>query len=86
MLMAREVERTPAEQPMFVARLTIELLRPVGRIPLTVRSRMVRPGRRVQLIEASLGRVALCCASNPIPPGLDHVEGAVRGDALRLVP
>jgi hypothetical protein len=54
MLMAREIERVPAEQPMFVTRLTVELMRPVGRVPLEVRSRMVRPGRRVQLVEASL--------------------------------
>jgi hypothetical protein len=54
MLMAREVERVPSDQPMFVSRLTIELLRPVGRAPLTVRSRLVRPGRKVQLVEASL--------------------------------
>src|SRR5437879_12377711 len=53
MLLAREIERVPAEQPMFVSRLTIELMRPVGRIPLEVRSRLVRPGRRVQLVEAS---------------------------------
>jgi hypothetical protein len=54
MLMAREIERVPAEQPMFVTRLTVELLRPVGMIPLAVRSRLVRPGRKVQLVEASL--------------------------------
>src|SRR5256886_10394605 len=54
MLMAREIERVPAEEPMLVSRLTIELMRPVGRIPLEVRSRMVRPGRRVQPVEASL--------------------------------
>lgn len=54
MLMAREIERMPAEQDMFVSRLTVELLRPVGRVPLEVRSRVVRPGRKVQLIEASL--------------------------------
>jgi hypothetical protein len=54
MLLAREIERVPADQPMFVARLTIELMRPVGRVPLDVRSRMVRPGRKVQLVEASL--------------------------------
>jgi hypothetical protein len=53
MLMAREVERFPADQPMFVARLTIELMRP-SRAPLAVRSRLVRPGRKVQLVEASL--------------------------------
>jgi hypothetical protein len=54
MLMAREIERFSAEQPMLVARLTVELLRPVGRVPLEVRSRLVRPGRKVQLVEASL--------------------------------
>lgn len=54
MLMAREIERYPSEQEMFVTRLTVELLRPVGRSPLAVRSRMVRPGRKVQLVEASL--------------------------------
>jgi len=54
MLMARALEAIESEQPMSVARLTIELLRPVGRSPLTVRSRMIRPGRKVQLVEASL--------------------------------
>lgn len=54
MLMAREIERFPSEQPMFVTRLTVELLRPIGRIPLEVRSRMVRPGRKVQVVEASM--------------------------------
>jgi len=54
MLMARELERFSADQPMFVARLTVELLRPVGRTPLGVSSRLVRPGRKVHLVEASL--------------------------------
>ena len=54
MLMAREIERFPSDQQMFVARLTVELLRPVGRTPLAIKSRLVRPGRKVQLVEASL--------------------------------
>jgi hypothetical protein len=54
MLMAREIERFPADQPMFITRLTVELMRAVGRTPLAVRSRLVRPGRKVQLVEASL--------------------------------
>jgi Thioesterase-like superfamily len=54
MLMAREIERVPADQPMFITRLTVELMRPVGRTPLAVRSRLVRPGRKVQIVEASL--------------------------------
>jgi len=54
MLMAREIERFPAGQPMFTSRLTVELLRPVGIAVLAVRSRLVRPGRKVQIVEASL--------------------------------
>jgi hypothetical protein len=54
MLMAREIERFQSDQEMFVTRLTVELLRPVGRTPLGVRCRQVRPGRKVQLVEASL--------------------------------
>jgi hypothetical protein len=40
--------------PMFVSRVTLELLRPVPLVPLELRVRCVRPGRKVQLIEASL--------------------------------
>lgn len=54
MLMAREIERFPSEDEMFVTRLTVDLLRPVGRTPLAARSRLVRAGRKVQLVEASL--------------------------------
>jgi len=54
MLMAREIERFPADQEMFVTRLTVDLMRPAGRVPLSVRCRLIRPGRKVQLVEASL--------------------------------
>ncbi len=54
MLLAREVESVASDQSMFVTRMTIELLRPTGLTPLAVRSRIVRPGRKVQLVEASL--------------------------------
>lgn len=54
MLLAREIERVPADQEMFVTRMTVELMRPFGRIPLAVTSRMVRPGHKVQIVEASL--------------------------------
>ena len=39
---------------MFVARFTVEFLRPVPLEPLSVDSRIIRPGRRVQLVEATL--------------------------------
>lgn len=38
----------------FVARLTVELLRPVPLTPLTLRVRTIRPGRKVQWLEAAL--------------------------------
>jgi hypothetical protein len=53
-LLARAVEQAESEQPMAIVRLTYELLRPVPLTPLELRTHVVRPGRRVQLIEASL--------------------------------
>jgi hypothetical protein len=53
-LLARAIERHDTEPVMQVARLTIELLRPVPLGPLTVRTRTIRPGRKVQIVEAGL--------------------------------
>lgn len=53
-LVARELESIPPPGPMLTARLTLELLRPVPFAPLTVRAETVRPGRRVQLLAATL--------------------------------
>jgi hypothetical protein len=38
----------------FVARVTVELFRPVPMEPLTLRARTIRPGRKVQWLEAAL--------------------------------
>lgn len=51
-LFARELERWPTESPMFPARLTVELLRPFGFAPFGIDVRVVRPGRKVQVLEA----------------------------------
>src|SRR5260370_18254892 len=53
-LVARASELHPSEQPMFVARLTVELLRPVPLAALAVRTTLLRPGRRVQLVGTSV--------------------------------
>jgi len=53
-LLARAVERVEGGAEFFVSRLTVELLRPVPVEPLAVEARLVRPGRKVQLVEASL--------------------------------
>ncbi|MDH3261213.1 MAG: thioesterase family protein [Acidimicrobiia bacterium] len=52
-LLACAVESTEPTS-MFVARFTVEFIRPVPLTPLTLASRVTRPGRRVQLIEATL--------------------------------
>jgi hypothetical protein len=46
--------RAIAADGMFVGRITIEILRPVPLAPLAVSSRVVRPGRNVELVEAQL--------------------------------
>ena len=53
-LVAHLAETAPAPGPMHPARLTLELLRPVPLSPLRASVRIVRPGKKVQLVEASL--------------------------------
>jgi hypothetical protein len=65
-LVARAIERLEPGIPFQVARFTLEILRPIPLSALRVVARVVRPGRRVQLIEASLlddrGEVAKAAA------------------------
>ncbi|MGF1618590.1 MAG: thioesterase family protein [Acidimicrobiia bacterium] len=53
-LLAGAVEKCPTEAEMVVARITIELLRPVPIETLRLASEVVRPGRRVQLVSSTL--------------------------------
>lgn len=53
-LVAWVVERIPTETPMQVARLTLDLLRPVPVGPLDIKSEVVREGRKIQLCAVSL--------------------------------
>jgi hypothetical protein len=53
-LLARAIERHEPDPMMQVTRLTIELLRPVPLGHIDVRARTLRPGKKVQLIEATL--------------------------------
>jgi hypothetical protein len=39
---------------MMVARLTVDLMRPVPTRPLTVTTRIARPGKRIQVIDATM--------------------------------
>jgi hypothetical protein len=50
-LVAGAVESLAVDDGLQLARITLELLRPVPVAPLVVRSAVVRPGRRVQLVD-----------------------------------
>src|SRR5512141_1121067 len=47
-------EAIPAPQPMQVARVTIDLMRPVPMTPLTLQSEVLREGRKIQLCAVRL--------------------------------
>jgi hypothetical protein len=48
------VERIPTLVPMHVARITVDLLRPVPVAPLEVKSEVLREGRKIQLCQIQL--------------------------------
>jgi Thioesterase-like superfamily len=54
-LIVREIERLPADgPPRQIGRITGEILRPVPIAPLRVEASVTRPGRSVELVEATL--------------------------------
>ena len=57
-LLGREIERVDEAGEFQVGRVVFEILRPVPIGPVTVASRVIRPGKKVQLVEASLSNEA----------------------------
>ena len=53
-LIAWAAENIACERPMQVARLTVDLLRPVPIAPLEVKTELLRQGRKIQLIGIQL--------------------------------
>ncbi len=53
-LLGRELELLPEAEDFQVCRITFEILRSVPIGPVAVEARIVRPGRRVQMLEAEL--------------------------------
>jgi Thioesterase-like superfamily len=53
-LLGHAIETLPDTAEFQVGRITFEILRPVPIAPVQVRARVVRPGRRVQMVEAEL--------------------------------
>jgi Thioesterase-like superfamily len=54
-LLGRAIEQLPDSTGFEVGRITLEILGPVPIGPVEVEARILRPGRRVQLVEAELG-------------------------------
>jgi len=86
-LLARALERCEPREGMRIGRVTVDILGPVPLAPLMVEARVLRPGRSVELLEASLAgpdggvmragawRVVagdVRVASEPPPPGPDQ--------------
>ncbi|MFN8150835.1 MAG: thioesterase family protein [Solirubrobacterales bacterium] len=98
-LIGREIERCPGigERPedRHVGRVTYEILAPVPIAPLRVSAEVTRPGRRVDMVEATLSTTGgeivirargwrLLRREVPIPPGLSSAEpGSPAHDAGR---
>ena len=61
-LLARALRLHPSEAPLQLARLTVEFLGPVPVAPCEIEVRVLRPGKRVELLQAQMtvaGRPAL---------------------------
>lgn len=84
-LIGREIERLEADGERHVARITFEILRAVPIAPLRVEARVVRPGRSVELAEATLSDAEgpairasawrLRTEEVEVPAGLASVDG-----------
>jgi hypothetical protein len=85
-LIAREIESLPAVAPMQVGRITFEILRPVPIGRLRVSAEVVRPGRRVEMVAATLSAKGeplvratawrLRTGEVALPEGLGSADGA----------
>ena len=83
-LIAREAQRCEPDERLRIARLTVELIRPVGLSPISLAARLIRPGRKVQLvevicrqdgIEVALGRaLRIRTADMDLPKAALHAE------------
>jgi hypothetical protein len=85
-LLARAIEAEAGE--LGVARLTYEFLRPVPLEPLAISTRLVRPGRRARLIEATLeaGGSAVCRVLGLVLARVPGAAPAVAAAGAKLPP
>jgi hypothetical protein len=53
-ILARAIENVPTIDPMQVVRFTVDLMKPVPLHPLQIETKVIREGRRIQVVDASL--------------------------------
>src|SRR5436190_3298592 len=98
-LIGRALERCDGAEGTQIGRVTFEILRPVPLEPLEVSAEIVRPGRSVQLLEATLRgggqdlvrarawRIAMQPLElEPAPPADPPPAGPDRGEAKPFFP
>lgn len=85
-LISWAAENIPTREPMHVARITIDLLRPVPVAPLEIDSQVVREGRKIQLcaitlraagvevVRASVLKIRADAALLPEHPAGNHID------------
>ena len=88
-LIGREIERLDGEGERQVGRITFEILRPVPIAPLRVEASVARPGRSVELVEASLsdseGEVIRATAWRLRSAEIELPAGVSSGDGPGLI-
>jgi len=81
------VERLPSPVPMRVARLTVDLMRPVPVAPLSIETEIVREGRKVQLVSVRLladGAEVVRASALRIRIDVREVPEIAKGPAVEL--
>ncbi|HVD86004.1 MAG TPA: thioesterase family protein [Solirubrobacterales bacterium] len=85
-LLGYAIERLPDAEEFQVARVTFEILRSIPIAPLRVEARVVRPGRRVQLVEAELsdadGEVLMRARAWRLRTATVEIPAEVRAEAV----
>lgn len=91
-LLTRALERLESPVPMRLARVTVELLAPVPLAPLWLSAAVIRPGRKVGMLEASLGRaddgkvIAIARAQRIRTKEVDFPDGVTTGEISPALP
>lgn len=83
------VEHLPSSAPMRVARLTVDLMRPVPVAPLTLETEVLREGKKIQLVAARLlagGKEVVRATALRIRVGSDPLPDTATTPPLDLPP